>query len=215
MVEDSVATREPRLTEASARLAVNSIRRLTETRQEVPAHKACACQLFRLRSEGSSIKQAFFRSAMIRRVSLRRLCLAVRPRHSPCAKQLRRGARIRARSSAPPGRRARMFTSLDWNGRAARSVTNATGLYEIAGLQPGSYELSVESSGFQQATQRLNLEVGQQATVDMRPARRLRHADRHGRAAVERTAQDAGRQRRRSCRPALGRFPAPQRPHAH
>src|SRR3954447_26322324 len=46
-------------------------------------------------------------------------------------------------------------------------MANATGLYEIAGLQPGSYELAVESSGFQQARTKLNLEVGQQATIDM------------------------------------------------
>jgi hypothetical protein len=46
-------------------------------------------------------------------------------------------------------------------------VTNASGLYEIAGLQPGSYELAVESTGFRQATQLLNLEVGQQATIDL------------------------------------------------
>ena len=46
-------------------------------------------------------------------------------------------------------------------------VANTTGLYEIAGVQPGSYELSVESSGFQPSKQRLTLEVGQQATVDV------------------------------------------------
>src|SRR5437763_4748841 len=46
-------------------------------------------------------------------------------------------------------------------------IANATGLYEIAAVQPGSYELAVESSGFQQARTRLNLEVGQQATVDL------------------------------------------------
>jgi len=46
-------------------------------------------------------------------------------------------------------------------------VANGTGLYEIAGVQPGSYELTVESSGFQSAREQLNLEVGQQATVDV------------------------------------------------
>jgi len=46
-------------------------------------------------------------------------------------------------------------------------VTNGDGLYEIAGLQPGSYELVIESHGFQQTKQKLNLEVGQQATVDV------------------------------------------------
>jgi protocatechuate 3,4-dioxygenase beta subunit len=44
---------------------------------------------------------------------------------------------------------------------AQREVTaNATGLYEIAGLQPGAYTLSVDSPGFANATQVINLEVG-------------------------------------------------------
>src|ERR1039457_794338 len=43
-------------------------------------------------------------------------------------------------------------------------VSNATGLYEIAGLQPGAYTLAVESPGFTHATQSIDLEVGQQAT---------------------------------------------------
>ena len=46
-------------------------------------------------------------------------------------------------------------------------VSNTTGLYEIAGLQPGAYTLAVDSSGFLQATQAINLEVGQQATLDL------------------------------------------------
>jgi hypothetical protein len=51
---------------------------------------------------------------------------------------------------------------------AQREVTaNATGLYEIAGLQPGAYTLAVDSPGFAQATQAINLEVGQQATLDL------------------------------------------------
>ncbi|HVC48013.1 MAG TPA: carboxypeptidase-like regulatory domain-containing protein [Terracidiphilus sp.] len=51
---------------------------------------------------------------------------------------------------------------------ARREVTsNEAGLYEIADLQPGTYTLSVNSSGFERATQTINLEVGQQATLDM------------------------------------------------
>ena len=51
---------------------------------------------------------------------------------------------------------------------AERAVTaNANGLYEIAGLQPGSYTMTVDSSGFKQATQKIDLEVGQQATIDL------------------------------------------------
>jgi hypothetical protein len=46
-------------------------------------------------------------------------------------------------------------------------VSNEAGLYEIAGLQPGTYTLTVDSPGFARATQTIDLEVGQQATVDM------------------------------------------------
>ena len=51
---------------------------------------------------------------------------------------------------------------------AEREVTsNGTGLYEIAGLQPGTYALTVDSQGFAQAKQNIDLEVGQQATLDI------------------------------------------------
>jgi hypothetical protein len=46
-------------------------------------------------------------------------------------------------------------------------VSNATGLYEIAGLQPGAYTLAVESAGFKKVSQAVDLEVGQQATLDL------------------------------------------------
>ena len=46
-------------------------------------------------------------------------------------------------------------------------VSNATGLYEIAGLHPGAYTLVVDSPGFSQARQTIDLEVGQQATLDV------------------------------------------------
>ena len=45
-------------------------------------------------------------------------------------------------------------------------VSNEVGLYEIAGLEPGAYTLTVDHPGFKQATQSINLEVGQQATLD-------------------------------------------------
>jgi hypothetical protein len=51
---------------------------------------------------------------------------------------------------------------------AQRDVeTNNIGIYEIAGLQPDAYELTVEDNGFQRAKETLNLEVGQQATIDI------------------------------------------------
>ena len=46
-------------------------------------------------------------------------------------------------------------------------VSNATGLYEVAGLQPGSYSLTVDDRGFKQSAQNIDLEVGQQATIDL------------------------------------------------
>jgi carboxypeptidase family protein len=52
---------------------------------------------------------------------------------------------------------------------ARREVTsNDVGLYEIPALQPDSYTIAVDRPGFEQATQAINLEVGQQAAIDMR-----------------------------------------------
>src|ERR1700692_241019 len=51
---------------------------------------------------------------------------------------------------------------------AEREVTaNASGLYEIAGLQPGAYTLAVDNPGFARFNQVVDLEVGQPATIDM------------------------------------------------
>jgi hypothetical protein len=46
-------------------------------------------------------------------------------------------------------------------------VSNSSGLYEIDALQPGAYSLVVDSQGFSKATQGIDLEVGQQATLDV------------------------------------------------
>jgi hypothetical protein len=51
-------------------------------------------------------------------------------------------------------------------GATREVVSNGVGLYEIAGLEPGVYTLTVDHPGFKQATQAVNLEVGQQATLD-------------------------------------------------
>jgi Carboxypeptidase regulatory-like domain len=51
---------------------------------------------------------------------------------------------------------------------AQREVTsNSNGLYEIAGLQPGTYALTVDNPGFAETKETLDLEVGQQATIDL------------------------------------------------
>jgi hypothetical protein len=70
------------------------------------------------------------------------------PQHRPIA-----GARIRVTANG--------------TGAEREVESNATGLYQVAGLQPGAYTLTVDSNGFRQATQTLDLEVGQQATLDL------------------------------------------------
>jgi hypothetical protein len=46
-------------------------------------------------------------------------------------------------------------------------VSNEAGLYEMAGLQPGAYELAVDAKGFRKSAQNVQLEVGQHATLDI------------------------------------------------
>jgi hypothetical protein len=62
---------------------------------------------------------------------------------------------------------ARVHITAVETGAEREVASNPSGLYEIAGLQPGAYTLAVDGSGFLQATQAINLEVGQQATVDL------------------------------------------------
>lgn len=71
------------------------------------------------------------------------------PQHRPIA-----GARIHITSSG--------------TGAMREVVSNSAGLYEIAALQPGAYALAVDSPGFNEATQKVDLEVGQQATLDLK-----------------------------------------------
>src|SRR6266536_3601881 len=53
-------------------------------------------------------------------------------------------------------------------GAVRHTVTNASGLYEIPGLQPGSYELRVTAPDFGTSAQPLQLEVAQRLAVDIR-----------------------------------------------
>jgi hypothetical protein len=62
---------------------------------------------------------------------------------------------------------AHIHITANGTGAEREVVTNGTGLYEIDGLQPGAYTLAVDSPGFKQATQAIDLEVGQQATLDL------------------------------------------------
>ena len=62
---------------------------------------------------------------------------------------------------------ARIHITARGTGVEREVASNASGLYEIVGLQPGRYTLTVDSSGFKQTTQSIELEVGQQATLDL------------------------------------------------
>jgi hypothetical protein len=62
---------------------------------------------------------------------------------------------------------AHVHATEESTGAAREVVSNATGLYEIAGLQPGGYVLTVGSQGFAQTRENVVLEVGQQATLDI------------------------------------------------
>jgi Carboxypeptidase regulatory-like domain len=62
---------------------------------------------------------------------------------------------------------ARVRATAGGTGTQREVASNATGLYQIAGLLPGSYTLTADSPGFKQTTETIDLEVGQQATLDM------------------------------------------------
>src|SRR2546423_13787227 len=54
------------------------------------------------------------------------------------------------------------------NTQAARQVqSNDQGAFQFTGLLPGEYKLSVQAQGFALLTQTVNLEVGQQMTLDV------------------------------------------------
>jgi Carboxypeptidase regulatory-like domain len=53
--------------------------------------------------------------------------------------------------------------------RAVRqATTNQSGIFQISGLQPGDYELSVQAAGFASISQQLRLEVSQQLTLNLK-----------------------------------------------
>ncbi len=58
------------------------------------------------------------------------------------------------------------ITSVATGGERTVSA-NDVGLYDVGGLQPGEYEVLVETKGFATARQRVQLEVGQQMTLDV------------------------------------------------
>jgi len=76
-----------------------------------------------------------------------------------------RGSVLDPQHRPVPG--AHVYVASTDTGAQREVIADSTGLYEIAALQPGTYELTVQSTGFQQTKQKLNLEVGQQATIDV------------------------------------------------
>src|ERR1035437_3622481 len=104
---------------------------------------------------------------MIRRIVPVVLCLAIA---LLTAQALSNYAVVRGSILDPQHRPiagARVHITASGTGAEREVVANATGLYEIAGLQPGAYTLAVDSPGFKQATQAIELEVGQQVTLDL------------------------------------------------
>ena len=76
-----------------------------------------------------------------------------------------RGSVFDPQHHAVPG--AHIHASDISTGANREVVSNATGLYEIAGLQPGTYSLTVNGQGFAETKDTITLEVGQQATIDL------------------------------------------------
>ncbi|MFP5235828.1 MAG: carboxypeptidase regulatory-like domain-containing protein [Acidobacteriota bacterium] len=78
-------------------------------------------------------------------------------------------ATVRGFISDPQGRAipgAHLRITAKDTGAEREVVANQAGLYEVPGLQPGIYTLDVTQNSFKEAEQTVELEVGQQATVD-------------------------------------------------
>jgi Carboxypeptidase regulatory-like domain len=75
-----------------------------------------------------------------------------------------RGSVLDPQNHPVPGAHIRITAAE--TGAQRDTLSNATGLYEIAGLLPDTYTLVVESTGLSKATQSIQLEVGQLATID-------------------------------------------------
>ncbi|HTM17792.1 MAG TPA: carboxypeptidase regulatory-like domain-containing protein [Terracidiphilus sp.] len=103
----------------------------------------------------------------MRRIFLASLCLitgiATAPAQSNYA--VVRGSVFDPQHHAVPG--AHIHANDAATGAKREVVSNATGLYEIAGLQPGIYTLTVDGHGFAETQQTIELEVGQQSTIDL------------------------------------------------
>jgi len=98
---------------------------------------------------------------MLRKFLIASLCLvaAVAIAYSQSNYAVIRGSVFDQQHRAVPG--AHIHLSENATGAQREVVSNATGLYEVAGLQPGSYTLTVNGQGFAETKQAIDLEVGQ------------------------------------------------------
>src|ERR1035437_5276114 len=104
---------------------------------------------------------------MMRRVLLIPACFAIAlvTAHAQSNYAVVRGSILDPQHRPVPG--THITITAAGTGVEREVVSNATGLYEIAGLPPGAYTLAVESAGFKKVSQAVDLEVGQQATLDL------------------------------------------------
>ena len=93
------------------------------------------------------------------------LAFALLPGHAQSNYAVVRGSILDPQGHAIAG--AKVSITSTSTGARREVASNAVGLYEIPALQPDSYTIAVGSPGFKRATQTINLEVGQQATIDM------------------------------------------------
>src|SRR5438552_10001603 len=114
-------------------------------------HRRAQCMRGRISPIGTLQQASLFRSAMIRRCLYLAVCLpfALVTAQGQSNYAVVRGSVLDPQHRPVAGARVHL-TSTD-TGAQREVAANATGLYEIAAIQPGSYELTVENSGFQQS----------------------------------------------------------------
>lgn len=103
----------------------------------------------------------------MRRIFIVPLCLAIAivTAHAQSNLAVVRGAIFDPQHHAVVG--AHIHATENGTGAQREVTSNSSGLYEIAGLQPGTYAITVENPGFAETKETINLEVGQQATIDL------------------------------------------------
>jgi len=75
-----------------------------------------------------------------------------------------RGSVVDSQHRAIPQAHVRVTASA--TGSVRELATDGSGLYVVEGLQPGAYQVEINSTGFASATRSIQLEIGQQMTLD-------------------------------------------------